>query len=55
MTVQVVANPDGSYQWVDGTFTDADRDAANAAVTNGTWASWWAHNTKVVSEPPPSP
>lgn len=48
MAVQVYAHPDGSYQWVEGTYSDSDIKAANAS---GNAADWVRANAQVVAPP----
>lgn len=50
MAVEVYAHPDGSYQWVDGTFTDADLQACKAAPN----ADQWIQQNATVLQPPTS-
>lgn len=48
MTVQVYQNSDGSYEWVEGTYTIADVDAANQSGDSITWIQ---ANAQVVPRP----
>jgi hypothetical protein len=45
--------PDGSYQWVNGTYTPDDIEAAQAASDFATWASTNANVTPPQPEPAP--
>lgn len=50
MVVQVYAHPDGSYEWVPGTHSDADMEASNAHPDGP--GAWLRENAEIL--PPPA-
>ena len=50
MTVEAYDNGDGSYQWVAGTFTDAD---VQACIASGDSTAWLKANATILPKPVP--